>query len=182
MKLTDDKSRFGLVTIANHWVMAGLVIFMLWQGLTMEDLPRGPERTAELALHNGLGLLVLALAIIRVVWRLTNRSPAPAAPMPRWQHIAAEAVKGLLLLAVVAVPLSGWMQEMGEGRAIDFFGLFEVPSLTGPSELVEDIGHELHEFAILLIPLIAIHVLAALKHHFIDRDATLRRMLGAKSA
>lgn len=175
----DAAARYGVLSRFNHWVIALAIIGMLAFGLLIEDLaPKGPERTALIEIHKALGVLILAFGAWRVAWRLLRGFLPEASAMPAWQRTAARLVHWALLAGVILMPLSGLLSSVFAGRATDVFGLFAVPA--GPRiGWLSDASYGAHEvIANLLIAAIALHVLGALKHHYIDRDTTLRRMIG----
>lgn len=178
MAVFDRGARFGAVSVFNHWVIAVAVIAMLAIGLLMEEFPKGPERNFVVNLHKSIGIFVLLYGAWRVLWRLLWRFPDDVATMPGWQKTAASAVHWFLLAAILVMPLSGYIGSTTAGYPVSFFGLFSLPAL-GEAKWLSSIAWEVHEIlANILIAAIVLHVLAALKHHLIDRDGTLRRMLG----
>ncbi|MBL8299745.1 MAG: cytochrome b [Rhodanobacteraceae bacterium] len=178
MQFKSDANRWGLGARSLHWLMAALIIGLGVVGLYMADLPNSPQKVKIYALHKSTGLTVLALLLLRLAWRMADRRPDELA-MPRWQAAAARAVHLLLYLLMFALPLSGWMYNSASGYPLQWFGLFNLPSLSGGADTaLKEIAHAVHEYGFyLLVLLLAAHVGAALKHHFVDRDDTLARML-----
>lgn len=175
MTTQTDTAPHGRATRAMHWAVALLVALAWLAGSTMEWFPRGASRDAATQLHYSLGVLVLGLGALRVVWRLL--SPLPSVPgMPRWQHLAAVGVHVALAVLCIALPLSGLLDRWARGRQVTVFGGFDVPA---PFAIPGGrLWGEVHEvMGNLLLVVIAAHVAAALWHHFIVRDGTLRRML-----
>lgn len=159
-----------------HWLLALMIFSALPLGFYMHDLPLSPGKLQLYSYHKWLGITVLWLAGVRVVWRLLKEVPPPL-PVPRWQQIAAAATHGLLYLLLFAVPLSGWMMSSAKGFTTVYFGVLPLPDLLGKDKALGDVLMELHEsLNFVLIALLGLHVAAALKHHFIDRDETLVRM------
>jgi len=178
MSIKDRGNRYGGLSIVTHWLIAILVMGMLAFGLTIEDLPKSDTADDLIAIHKSIGILVLLLAVWRILWRVFNGFPEEIAAMRPWQQVAARAMHYALILGVLAMPLSGYVGSAAAGYPVDFFGMFSLPTLP-KSKLLASIAGETHEIlGMLLIVLIALHALAALKHHFIDRDGTLKRMLG----
>jgi cytochrome b561 len=129
------------------------------------------------ALHKSFGITVLVLVGLRLVWRLAHRDPPPV-PMPRWQHLAANAVHFLLYLLMFSMPLSGWLFNSASNFPLQWFGLFHLPALWGPDPAVKVWARDVHYYGFwTLAALVALHAAAAFKHHYIDHDETLRRML-----
>jgi cytochrome b561 len=169
--------RYNYVAIALHWVVALLILFQLYLGLTMMDLPRA-DRFSAVLLHKSLGATILTLAALRLLWRLFNPPPPLPANTPGWQKGVAHATHWLLYATFFVVPLSGWTMSSAEGRPVSVFGLFALPDLVAKNKpLGEQLGavHELAAYA--LLGLIVIHIGAALFHFIVKRDEVLARML-----
>ena len=142
----------------------------------MTDLPNGLQKLKLYGWHKAFGILVLGLALLRIIWRLSNKTPNLA--IPKLELIAARLAHVGLYALMLAMPLSGWLMSSAAGLPPSFFGLFTLPSLVAPSDELRHVFGFMHQwFAYGLIALIAVHTLAALKHHFIDKDDILRRML-----
>ncbi|MEW5250025.1 cytochrome b [Microbulbifer discodermiae] len=179
MNVKNTQDHYGWVAIALHWLMAPVVIGLFALGWWMRQLSyydpwyrQGPE------LHKSIGVLLLVLLVLRLVWKLYNRSPAPEPGTPRWQQLGARLAHGVIYLLLFAIGISGYLISTADGRPIEVFDLFSLPATIGGIPNQEDIAGEIHELlAWTLITLVALHALAALKHHFIDRDGTLRKIL-----
>ncbi len=166
--------RYTLPAIALHWVQAVVVIWLLWLGWTMVDLPKGAERSAAYGLHKSLGLLALLLIVARLAWRRGH--PAPKLLARGWEAKLATAVHhalyGLLLLA----PLAGFLASSFTPYAIKFFAI-ELPKMGWPDEALNGVFKLAHvAFVWGLAGLIALHIAGGLKHALL-RDGTLQRML-----
>jgi cytochrome b561 len=178
--------RYTSVAIALHWMIAAAIILQLASGLWMGDAVRDPA-TRELAYnvfqwHKALGLAVLVLSLVRLGWRLTHTPPALPEAMARWEQKAAKAAHFLLYVAMIVIPFSGWIlvSTSSKGLPTMFFNLFEWPHLPVPGDrkMMHGVAEEVHELvAYALIALLAAHILAALKHQFINRDNVLWHML-----
>lgn len=171
--------KYNKVSIALHWIIAVLMIYMLTLGEDLIKVHKGESLSAwGPTAHASLGILVLLLSVFRIVWRIMNPAP-PLPPMPGWQVKATAAIHGLLYLLMLAIPLFGWLAlapygaERLDANAISFFRLFPVNFLPNLGEWTGE-AHELT--GNLAKILIIIHVLAALKHQFIDKDNLIRRM------
>jgi cytochrome b561 len=170
------RSGYGRISRWLHWSMAALILVVLALGLTVEELAKGPERTALMDWHQSLGVLVLTLAALRLLWRLANPPPRPLggalsrrlAPLMHWS----------LYALMIAQPLSGWLLVQAEGHQLSLFGSLELPVLVTESETLEETLEGVHGTVwVLLVLAVLGHAAAALKHHLVDRDATLIRML-----
>ena len=180
MRWRNDSSRYGLLSILLHWIVAVCAFGMFGLGFWMVDLDYYSSwyKTAP-DLHKSIGLCLLALMLFRLFWRRFSPQPMPLSSHGRWTRLASRAGHWLLYALMLLLMLSGYLISTADGRGISVFGLFEVPaSLTGIADQ-EDIAGLIHEWlAWALVIFASLHGLVALKHHFIDRDATLKRMLG----
>jgi cytochrome b561 len=183
MPIRNTADRWGGVSITLHWLIAAAVLFMGALGLYMKGLPFGSDKIALYALHKSTGLTVLALVLLRLGWRLFAGRPRPPPAMPPWQRLASKMSHALLYLLLIALPLAGWLLHSASDLRLKlrWFGLFDVPSIAEPSRELRVFAGQLHEALFwTLMLLVVVHVGAALKHHFIDRDNVLRGMLGFK--
>ena len=178
MPKTSPRSDWPALSKALHWLIAVLILVMAWLGLTMGDLPNGPDKIATYALHKSLGLSILALVALRLLWRLYAGAPAPLAGTPRWQERIAALTHLALYALLLAMPLSGWLLNSAAGFPLQWFGLFNLPALAGRDEALHALAGQVHELLFwALAALVVLHAAAALHHHLFLRDATLARML-----
>lgn len=177
--LTNSDDRYGLVAMGLHWTVAVLVIALLWLGWYMVDVGYyGRWYTVSLDWHKGLGMLALLAGALQAAWVTATRAPRPLATVAAWERLGARAVRIILLVMVVAIPLTGYVVSTSAGDGISMFGWLEVPAVLPESETLRDLAVDLHYYlAYATAALVLLHVLAALKHHIVDRDGTLRRML-----
>ncbi|MDW8479220.1 MAG: cytochrome b [Xanthomonadales bacterium] len=176
--LRDRRERWGLVSVAIHWLTVAGILFMGVLGLYMKALPIGAEKVRLYALHKSIGISLLALTLLRLLWRVLNPRPS-LPPMPRWQRLAAHASHGLLYLLLLAVPLAGWVMNSAANFPLVWFGILELPAIAAPSQPLRALAGQLHEALFWSLVLLALlHAAAAFKHHLVDRDEVLRRMLG----
>ena len=177
MKLRSEPHRWGDLVQLFHWVMALAIIGNGIFGLLM-DVARSPmQKLNWLALHKSIGLTVLALLLLRLLWRLSERAPLDE-PAPRWQQHAAHAMHVTLYVMMAAIPLTGWWFNSLAGKPLQWFKQFNVPALAGKDIAQSHFAHAVHEYLFwLLLLLLVAHVGAALKHHWQDRDNVLLRML-----
>ena len=177
MPLSNSTNRYGLVAQLLHWSVVLLLIVQFLLAEAADELPLGIEKLAMLARHKSVGITILRVAFLRLAWRLIDRPPA-LPPMPAWQRVAAAATHWGMYAILFAMPLSGWMMSSAANYPVSWFGWVQLPDLVMPSESLEEILHEIHEvLAGTLLFLVGLHVLAALKHQFVDRDGLISRML-----
>lgn len=171
-------SRFGVISIINHWSVALVFISTLGLGFYLDFLGSGRGlRGPWMGVHQATGALFLILALWRLGWRLVQGFPQDAAPMPAWQRFAAKLVHWVLLFAIIAMPVSGILLTLFSERSINAFGLFTLPAQP-ENELISRIAYAVHEsLAYIVSGAILMHVGAVLKHHVLDKDDTLRRMI-----
>ena len=161
-----------------HWLMALIIIGLVPLGLYMHELPVSPRKLQLYSWHKWAGVTVFVLLLVRVAWRLTHRPPALPAASTALERLAAHAGHLGLYLLMLVTPVSGWLMSSAKGFQTVWFGVLPIPDLVGKDKALGDTLAEVHEFlAWTLVALIVVHVVAALKHHFIDRDDVLVRML-----
>jgi cytochrome b561 len=172
-------SRYSSAQKLLHWTMAVLIVLMVAIGLTMTNLGEGPLTNTLYELHKSLGIVVLTLALIRIAVRWTRSAP-PLEPMPEWQRKAAYASHYSMYALIVLVPLMGWIATSYCCKPVKLFWTVPV-SLPIPDAPTMEAARPLFlihfTLAFTLAAIATIHVTAALHHHFVRRDATLRRML-----
>lgn len=180
MQLVNTVQRWGLVTVVIHWLTAVTVVSMFVLGLWMVDLDYY-NRWYQTApwVHKSTGILLLIVTLARLGWRLLNATPAPLANHTAFENRAAKLAHALIYVLLFSMMLSGYLISTADGRPIEVFDLFRVPATLHGIDKQEDIAGEVHlVLAIMLMLLVSVHALAAIKHHVVDRDATLLRMLG----
>ncbi|QDL92193.1 cytochrome b [Paroceanicella profunda] len=187
MSLMNTRTGWGWPARLLHWCIAALIVFMSGLGLYMTNaFPSGSmDSYPWYQLHKSWGFVVFVLLLVRILWRWLNRvTPELPAGMPLWERLAAHGAHWALYALMAAIPLSGWLmvsasplQDMGVPNKV--FGLFSFPDPFQPGDrAIEGFLKEVHETTwYLLLVVLALHVLGALKHHFISRDTVLRRML-----
>ena len=163
--------------VALHWVITLLITAGFTLGATMTDLHMSPRKLKLYSYHKWIGITVLGLVLIRLLWRVTHPAP-PDEPMPRWQRIAAHVTHWLLYLLMIATPIVGWLYSSASGYPVVYLKLWQLPDLVAKNKKLADVLVQVHGLlAWTLFWVVLLHVAAALKHHFFDRDATLKRML-----
>jgi cytochrome b561 len=184
MALRSTATTWGSVTKALHWLIALGVIGLATVGWIMKGLPLSPTKIQVYALHKSVGLTVFALVLVRLAWRIfIDTRPELPAGMPQWERRAAVLSHVLLYVVLLAMPLSGWLFNSAANFPLKWFNLFSVPSLAAPDPALKAFAGLAH-FSIfwLIAVLVTVHVAAALKHHFVDRDFVLARMLPWRTA
>lgn len=161
-----------------HWLMAALLIGLLGLGFYMHDLPLSPEKLQLYAWHKWAGVSAFLLAALRLGWRLTHTPPTLPGSMPVAHRLAAHAGHALLYVLMFAIPLSGWLMSSAKGFQTVWFGILPLPDLLSKDKALGDLLAQAHLILNLaFVAILAGHIGAALKHHFIDRDDILTRML-----
>ncbi len=164
--------------IGLHWIIAILMIGSLAFGIYLEELPRSADKGDLIGLHKSFGILVLLLAILRIFNTLRTGFPQPLTPPTTWQSRIASGTHIILLAGTVLMPVSGVMMSVGGGYPVAFFGV-ELIAKGAEIEWLGGLGHIVHGVgANLIIAAIVLHVVGALKHSLIDKDGTMKRMLG----
>jgi len=183
--LENTENRYGPVAVALHWVMALLLVVLVILGVYMVRLPDVGFDTKKITLilyHKQLGMLALTLAALRLAWRVTNALPRLVANLPDWQKVIARCVHLTFYALMLALPITGWLMSSADGFRVSFLGLFDLPDLVSHDENLFRVFAGLHKWlGYALIPLLAVHAGAALRHHFLFRDDTLRKMLPPSS-
>jgi cytochrome b561 len=181
MRLRNTRENWGFVAKTLHWSAAAIVFAMLGLGLTMVHGGLGAGAKFEAyQLHKSTGFFVLAVMLVRGVWRIANPPPAPPPGARPWERRFALALHSGFYVLIAAMIASGWLMVSASPLPLParLPGGFVVPNLTGPNALLEARTKFVHEVvAKLLIAAIGLHVAAALKHHFADKDTILLRML-----
>lgn len=177
MSLKNANERWGAVSQSFHWLIVVLLLAQGVVGLLMGDMARGPDKIAIYAFHKSVGITILALALARLLWRLYAGRPAPVSGMPPWQDRMASLMHGALYVMLFAVPISGWIMNSAAGFPLQWFGLFNLPSIAPHNHDLHELTESLHEWLFwVLVALAAAHAAAAIYHHMFQRDATLARM------
>jgi cytochrome b561 len=173
--------RFGLVSIINHWANAVIFLSVLGLGFYLSFMGDGRAvRGPWMEAHKAGGVLLLVMAMWRVSWRLFHGFPKDVIEMPTWQKLSAKLVHWMLLFAILAMPISGILLSLYGERSINVFGLFVVPA-QAENELITRIAYAIHgNLAYLVSGAVLLHVGAVLKHHLLDKDDTLKRMITSK--
>ncbi len=174
--MNTPNPRYSAVAMLLHWVLGLAIISSFAVGLYMADLPFSPQRLKLYNWHKWAGVTILTLSALRLLWRLTHRPPADP-PMPAWQRLAAHATHYGLYVLFFAVPLVGWAYSSAAGFPIVWFGVLPLPDFVPVDKALAEAIKPWHGYlAYAMAALVLMHVAAALKHQFIDRDGLLLRM------
>jgi len=161
-----------------HWLMALMIFGLLGLGFYMSGLPLSPQKLKLYSWHKWAGVTVFLLTFLRLAWRATHPPPAMPWQMSKLQQIAAHIGHVALYLLMLVIPLSGWLMSSAKGYQTVWFGVLPIPDLIPKNKELGDVLLGLHQsLNLLLIVLLLVHVAAALKHHFLDKDDVLARML-----
>lgn len=178
MDIRNTRERWGAVSQLLHWLIVALIALQAALGLTGLLLPLGVEKLATLARHKSIGITILGLATLRLLWRWINPTPALPANLKPHERFLARFTHAALYVLLFAMPLTGWTMSSARGFPVSWFNLFELPDLVPKSQGLYDTLVATHAvLACALAIVVALHIAGAVKHHFVLRDDTLRRML-----
>lgn len=181
MTIKNTDMEYGSIAKFFHWLIFLLILIMLCVGFFMDDISNPAIKGTVYNLHKLTGLFILTLVVLRLLWAFINKKPKLPRQNHLWERIAERTMHFLLYAAIIAMPLTGWLMSSAAGKAPHIFGI-NLPLLpVTQSKAIAGIYAERHEFlAWVIIVLVGLHTLAALKHHFIDKDNVLRRMMPKK--
>jgi cytochrome b561 len=169
--------RYDRAAILLHWATAVLIVANLGLGLSMVPLPISPRKLEWYLWHKSIGVTILLLTSLRLAWRALNPHPEPI-PMPPWQRRAALVSHALLYVLLFITPISGWLYSSATGVQVVYLGAVPLPNVVPKDKPLADALRIVHiALNSLLFAVVCIHVAAALKHHIVDRDTALTRML-----
>ena len=183
--LTNSRSRYGLVAVLLHWIIAAGVVGEFALGLYMTGMGYYDPMSQKLPhLHESLGILLAGAILLRIAWSVANPRPAPGRGVGPVVRVVSRLVQFCMQLLLVAIVVFGYLLSTAEGEGISVFGWFTLPAVVDTAvKGEEDLFSFLHYWlAWTVIALACLHMLGALKHHFVDRDGTLRNMLGLGNA
>ncbi|MFM5924203.1 MAG: cytochrome b [Novosphingobium sp.] len=177
---TFPSARYSGGAIILHWLVAVLIAFNFAAAWVSEDMPK-EDAAVVMGNHKAIGITILLLTVIRIAWRLAHRPPPLVDTLKAWEAALAKVIHVLLYVLMLAIPIAGWglHSAFSKGAPVSMFGLFGFPALpVGYDKPTIGMFHELHEItATLMLGLLFLHVGGALKHHFLDHDGTMRRVL-----
>ena len=175
--LRNTENSYGSVSRLIHWLMAVIVIIMLAVGFTMVNLEPSDQKWQIYGIHKATGLIVLALAILRIIWILLNQAVQVPFDLPQWQRFAAKWNHNFLYILLLVMPASGALMSLVGGNDINFFGAFTIKAIAHNKEYSKLFWNTHVTSAFLLVAAITVHIFAALYHHFIRKDNVLMRMI-----
>jgi cytochrome b561 len=178
MTLKNTDTRWGPVSQLLHWLIVMLIIGQGTVGLVMTEMHNSPTKIQTYALHKSFGLTILALVVLRLLWRWYAGTPKPVPGTPGWQEKIAKLSHWGLYALLFAIPISGWVLNSAAGFPLQWFHLFNLPAIVGRDHDLHEFAEDLHEWLFwALVSLAVVHAAAALFHHLFQRDDTLVRML-----
>jgi len=174
----SQPASYTRTAIGLHWLVAIALVATFGVGIYMHELPLSPEKLQLYSWHKWAGVTAFLLVWFRLFWRIAHRPPALPATMSTLMQRAAHAGHFLLYGLMIAIPLSGWLMSSAKGFQTVWFGVLPIPDLLGKNKETGDLLQSVHmSLNLLFVAVIAGHIGAALKHHFIDKDDILTRML-----
>lgn len=181
MCLKNTSTRYGTIAMGFHWGVGLLIIGMLAFGMMLESFEDTPLQGPMFGLHKSMGVVVLALVAARLLWRFISPPPAPLATQQPWEHKLAHAIHIVLYIGMLVMPISGCIMSAAAGRPVNFFGLGELPTPISPNKDLAGFARGVHGlFGNVMVAALLLHIGGAIKHHRIDKDETLLRMLPAR--
>ncbi len=176
-------THYSATAKALHWGIAVLIFGLLGLGFYMTGLELSPTKLQLFSWHKWAGVTVFMLVVVRLAWRITHRPPALPAHMSALERFAAHAGHHLLYVLMFAIPLSGWLMSSAKGFQTVWFGVLPLPDLLAKDKALGDLLQTVHvSLNFVLIALLLVHIGAALKHHLVDKDDVLTRMLPRRGA
>lgn len=173
--------RYTGVAIGLHWLIGLMIVTSLGVGLYMVSLSLSPDKLRLYSWHKWAGVTIFMLVLVRSLWRLTHPAPPLPDDVPVWQRKVAEATHYALYALMIVIPLTGWLMSSAKGFQTVYFGVVPIPDLLAKNEGLGETLALVHRYLnYSMIGLVIAHIAAALKHHFIDKDDILRRMLPAR--
>lgn len=179
--MTSPNAQLGYTGTAKllHWAILALLVVQFILAWTMPHIRRDTQPDTLINLHLSFGVLILAVAVLRLGWRMTHAEPAPLDGLPPWQVLSARVMHWLLYVLLFVVPILGWINASWRGFPVTLFGLLEMPKLVATRmpgfRWTGDVHNALANYA--MLTLVGLHATAALYHYFVRRDRVLQRML-----
>jgi cytochrome b561 len=176
--LRNDADSWGAPAKLFHWLMAALIFAQIPLGIMAASWRLSPTKLNLFFWHKSTGMLILALLALRLLWRLANPAPALPTDMPAWERVGARLSHFLLYALMIALPITGWIVNSASNIPFRIFWLIPLPALVQPDKTIADLFAFVHRGLFVLLALVlAAHVIAALRHHFVKGNTVLTRML-----
>lgn len=178
MRTPLRRHRYSGTAIALHWIVAALIAGAFAIGLIAVELAVSPQKLKLYSWHKWIGVSIALLVLVRIGWRLWHPAPALPPGMAPWERRVATGTHVLLYMLLLAIPVSGWLMSSASGFPVVYFGVLPLPDLVAKEKALAEALKLVH-YALnkTLLALVVLHVAAALKHHVLDRDDVLTRML-----
>jgi len=177
MTFRNTTRSWGSLSKALHWLIVLLIINQWWIAQRAEEL-KGLAKVETLAWHKSFGMTILMLAVLRLLWRLMNPTPDLTSETKPWERVLAKVSHFLLYALIFALPLTGWMMSSARNFPVSWFKLFQFPDLVAPADATFRLMQDAHGALFAALVCVALlHIAGALKHHFIDKNDVLKRML-----
>jgi cytochrome b561 len=178
MPIRNSTTRYGAIAQLLHWLIVALLVVQVTTALIADDLPLGVQKLLMLGRHKSFGMTILGLAVLRLVWRLANPTPALPSTLKPYERRLARVTHVLLYALLFAMPLTGWIMSVAKNYPVSWFHLFTWPNPVAPNKHLGELMVDVHKsLAYVLLVTVSLHILAALKHHFMLKDDVLKRML-----
>ncbi len=178
MQIRNSLNRYGAVAQSLHWIVVVLVVLQFMSALIADDMPFGVAKALIMVRHKSIGVTILVLATLRLAWRLANPVPTLPATLKPYERRLANVTHTLLYVCLFAMPITGWIMTAAKNFPFRWFGLFSWPMPIAPNKALGEIMQTTHTtLAVTLAAVVTLHILAALKHHFVLKDSVLKRML-----
>ena len=184
MPITNSSSRYGIITKILLWAIAVLFFLQIyWIYMKSYWFEKGSKQGILYLVyyHKSTGVILMGLGTLFILWKLINKKPSLPRGMPAYEVFLAKLTHFILSTVIIVMPLSGILMSMGSGKAIKVFNIWVVPQLIDKNKIIASNAHAAHEWCSYVVLIaVGLHVLAALKHHFIDKDNILKRMIPFK--
>ncbi|MCW6512939.1 cytochrome b [Lichenifustis flavocetrariae] len=172
---SDAAQRLGITTRALHWATAALVACGFGAAWLFNALGPGPSAAKLVEVHRSIGLCILLVTVARAIWRATH--PLPHVPSALWERWLAATVQAMLYIALLAMPVLGWLGSNAQGDTVAFLGVVQLPDLVEANQVLGDRLFVLHGWlGYGILALLTLHIAGALRHRFIKKDGVLQRM------
>ena len=182
MTLRNTPRRWGAIAQLLHWLIVLFIVAQFTLATLFEQLPAGAKKLTLLSRHKSIGITILMLALVRLAWRWSNPTPTLPDTLKPYERALARLTHALLYVLLFAVPLSGWLMSSARGFPVSWFGFLQLPDLVPKNKVLYEALVTTHGILAWSLGIVAtVHLVAALKHHFVLKDDVLRRMLPSSS-